>query len=62
MKLPDSIDLRKNLPIFHQGDLGSSIACALTSAMMLQEIGPGPAPNPDSRLLLYYHKKLADEQ
>lgn len=49
--LPDVVDLRNgNEPVFDQGGLGSSTACAVASALAYRAMA-------QSKLFTYYHEK-----
>jgi hypothetical protein len=58
-KLLKKVDLRKRMPpIFDQGELGSSSACATCYATEWIMMHP---PKDKSKLFAYYHVEIIDE-
>jgi C1A family cysteine protease len=60
-QLPPSVDLRPQCPpIVNQGQLGSCTANALAGALGFLEIKDGLAPQPFSRLYIYYNERVIE--
>lgn len=62
-KLPSKVDLRDKFgPVFDQGQLGSSGACAMAAAISSVDRRRSKFKFQPSRLFLYYHERILKDE